>query len=105
MLAVAVSIWCSNWQRSFWWYRNEYSKPSFNNYEPSCFFAYPTWMSGDKVWVTGAVERDKLIASGENLDAISGETILGSLAQGKEVLSQGNELMNSVLGVYSRISW
>jgi Na+-transporting NADH:ubiquinone oxidoreductase subunit B len=49
------------------------------------FFAYPTWMSGDKVWVEGAVERDQLIAAGENLDAISGETILGVLAQGKEV--------------------
>ena len=49
------------------------------------FFAYPTWMSGDKVWVEGAVERDTLIAAGENLDAISGETILGSLAQGNEV--------------------
>jgi Na+-transporting NADH:ubiquinone oxidoreductase subunit B len=41
------------------------------------FFAYPTWMSGDKVWVQGAVER----AGGA--DAISGETILGFLAQGK----------------------
>jgi Na+-transporting NADH:ubiquinone oxidoreductase subunit B len=49
------------------------------------FFAYPTWMSGDKVWVHGAVERDQMIAAGEKLDAISGETILGSLAQGKEV--------------------
>jgi len=49
------------------------------------FFAYPTWMSGDKVWVTGAVERTKEIAAGANLDAISGETILGSLAQGNEV--------------------
>ncbi|RMA57751.1 NADH:ubiquinone reductase (Na(+)-transporting) subunit B [Ulvibacter antarcticus] len=39
------------------------------------FFAYPTWMSGDKVWVHGAVER-----VGQP-DAISGETILGSLAQ------------------------
>ena len=45
------------------------------------FFAYPTWMSGDKVWVHGAVERTKEIASGANVDAISGETILGSLAQ------------------------
>jgi Na+-transporting NADH:ubiquinone oxidoreductase subunit B len=45
------------------------------------FFAYPTWMSGDKVWVEGAVERDQLIAAGENLDAISGETVLGSLAK------------------------
>ncbi|NQV77176.1 MAG: RnfABCDGE type electron transport complex subunit D, partial [Lutibacter sp.] len=50
------------------------------------FFAYPTWMSGDKVWVTGAVERTKEIAAGANLDAISGETILGSLAQGKEIV-------------------
>ncbi|MFT7071843.1 NADH:ubiquinone reductase (Na(+)-transporting) subunit B [Patiriisocius sp. Uisw_017] len=39
------------------------------------FFAYPTWMSGDKVWVTGAVDT-----VGQP-DAISGETILGSLAQ------------------------
>lgn len=39
------------------------------------FFAYPTWMSGDKVWVHGAVER------AGTADAISGETILGSLAQ------------------------
>ena len=35
------------------------------------FFAYPTWMSGDKVWVHGAVER------AGTADAISGETILG----------------------------
>ncbi len=48
------------------------------------FFAYPTWMSGDKVWVTGAVERTQEIAEGANLDAISGETILGSLAQGND---------------------
>lgn len=39
------------------------------------FFAYPTWMSGDKVWVHGAVEK------AGTADAISGETILGSLAQ------------------------
>ncbi|MGB7395938.1 MAG: NADH:ubiquinone reductase (Na(+)-transporting) subunit B [Pricia sp.] len=39
------------------------------------FFAYPTWMSGDKVWVHEAVQR----AGGP--DAISGETILGYLAQ------------------------
>jgi Na+-transporting NADH:ubiquinone oxidoreductase subunit B len=48
------------------------------------FFAYPTWMSGDKVWVSGAVERAKEIANGADLDAISGETILGNLAQGNE---------------------
>ncbi|WP_103071702.1 NADH:ubiquinone reductase (Na(+)-transporting) subunit B [Aquimarina sediminis] len=49
------------------------------------FFAYPTWMSGDKVWVHGAVERANEIAGGAQLDAMSGETVLGSLAQGKEL--------------------
>lgn len=49
------------------------------------FFSYPTWMSGDKVWVTGAVERSKEIMAGAHLDAFSGETILGSLAQGKHL--------------------
>lgn len=39
------------------------------------FFAYPTYMSGNKVWVSEA----------SNVDAISGETILGSLAAGNEV--------------------
>jgi Na+-transporting NADH:ubiquinone oxidoreductase subunit B len=43
------------------------------------FFAYPTWMSGDKVWVAEAVERTG------TADAISGETVLGALAQGQEV--------------------
>ena len=50
------------------------------------FFAYPTWMSGDKVWVNGAVERTNEILAGAKVDAISGETILGSLAQGKEAV-------------------
>lgn len=49
------------------------------------FFAYPTWMTGDKVWVHGAVERDQMIAAGQNLDAMSGETILGGLAQGNSL--------------------
>jgi len=60
------------------------------------FFAYPTWMSGDKVWVHGAVERDQMIAAGENLDAISGETILGSLAQNK---TAGYEVMDMFYGI------
>lgn len=42
------------------------------------FFAYPTWMSGDKVWVYDAVNR------AGTADAISGETILGSYAQNLE---------------------
>ncbi len=60
------------------------------------FFAYPTWMSGDKVWVHGAVERDQMIAAGENLDAISGETILGSLAQNR---GAGYEVMDMFYGI------
>ena len=59
------------------------------------FFAYPTWMSGDKVWVEGAVQRTNDIAAGANLDAISGETILGSLAQNK---AAGYEIMDMFLG-------
>ena len=43
-------------------------------------------MSGDKVWVHGAVERDQSIAAGLNLDAISGETILGAYAQNNSVV-------------------
>ena len=43
------------------------------------FFAYPTWMSGDKVWVHGA--KDGVVQAGST-DAISGETVLGYLAQG-----------------------
>jgi Na+-transporting NADH:ubiquinone oxidoreductase subunit B len=57
------------------------------------FFAYPTWMSGDKVWVHGAVER------AGTPDAISGETILGGLAQGNDVLIAGaNNLWNAFYG-------
>jgi len=50
------------------------------------FFAYPTWMSGDKVWVHGADPRVQNLAEGATPDVISGETILGGLAQGKEIL-------------------
>ena len=39
------------------------------------FFAYPTYMSGNKVWVSDAT----------TIDAISGETILGALAAGEKV--------------------
>ncbi|MBC8769697.1 NADH:ubiquinone reductase (Na(+)-transporting) subunit B [Arenibacter sp. BSSL-BM3] len=53
------------------------------------FFAYPTWMSGDKVWVHQAVD----LAGGP--DAISGETILGYLAQGK-----GAEMSYSVADMF-----
>ncbi|MBZ9632039.1 NADH:ubiquinone reductase (Na(+)-transporting) subunit B [Salegentibacter sp. LM13S] len=39
------------------------------------FFAYPTYMSGNQVWVSEA----------SKVDAVSGETILGSLAAGDNV--------------------
>ncbi|MCF6350100.1 MAG: NADH:ubiquinone reductase (Na(+)-transporting) subunit B [Flavobacteriaceae bacterium] len=51
------------------------------------FFAYPTWMSGDKVWVQGA-----------KADGFSGETILGTLAQGKEV---ANSVLDTFYGFIS----
>lgn len=41
------------------------------------FFAYPTKMSGDKIWVAG----------GETVDAISGETILGVMANNGDISS------------------
>lgn len=44
------------------------------------FFAYPTWMSGDKVWVHEAAER------AGTADAISGETILGTYAQNNSTM-------------------
>lgn len=48
------------------------------------FFAYPTWMSGDKVWVYQARERsEQILAGATDVDAISGETVLGYLAQNK----------------------
>ena len=60
------------------------------------FFAYPTKMSGDKVWVSDA----------SNIDAISGETALGQLAtlvkdkssEATDVLSSSFGLMDSFLG-------
>lgn len=42
------------------------------------FFAYPTYMSGDKIWVMDGI----------NNDAISGATILGDLANMKEGLGE-----------------
>ena len=57
------------------------------------FFAYPTWMSGDKVWVYEAVERTG------TADAISGETILGAYAQNQEVIySNWDKFMGFIPG-------
>ena len=50
------------------------------------FFAYPTWMSGDKVWVHEAVDR-----AGSS-EAISGETILGSYAQNQDIIYSLSEM-------------
>jgi Na+-transporting NADH:ubiquinone oxidoreductase subunit B len=63
------------------------------------FFAYPTWMSGDKVWVEGAVDRDLAIAAGSDLDAISGETLLGYYAKSSQELTvkaaNGSEVLTT----------
>ncbi|MDR9401458.1 MAG: NADH:ubiquinone reductase (Na(+)-transporting) subunit B [Psychroflexus sp.] len=51
------------------------------------FFAYPTYMSGNKVWVSEA----------SNVDTISGETILGALAGGKEVAYNTASMFSGVI--------
>jgi len=51
------------------------------------FFAYPTWMSGDKVWVSDAYTTD----------AISGETILGSLAANESVSYGIMDMFNGII--------
>lgn len=56
------------------------------------FFAYPTWISGDKVWVEGAT---KLAGTP---DAISGETILGNLAQGQTQINVSDAFFGFIPG-------
>jgi Na+-transporting NADH:ubiquinone oxidoreductase subunit B len=51
------------------------------------FFAYPTYMSGNKIWVSEA----------SNVDSISGETILGSLAANKEVTYNAAEMFTGII--------
>lgn len=51
------------------------------------FFAYPTFMSGDKVWVDHATQ----------IDAVSGETILGHLAAGTPVPFEPMEMFSGVI--------
>ncbi|RLJ67337.1 Na+-transporting NADH:ubiquinone oxidoreductase subunit B [Lacinutrix venerupis] len=63
------------------------------------FFAYPTWMSGDKVWVHGADPRVQDLAPGATPDALSGETILGSLAQNNSsMLDSAGDVWNAFYG-------
>jgi Na+-transporting NADH:ubiquinone oxidoreductase subunit B len=59
------------------------------------FFAYPTWMSGDKVWVHDAVNRVG------TADAISGETVLGYYAKaGQELTVKGVNGAADVITTY-----
>lgn len=59
------------------------------------FFAYPTYMSGDKVWVSEA----------SDVAGISGETILGSLAAGNEIAyNSSNMFMGTIPGSISETS-
>jgi Na+-transporting NADH:ubiquinone oxidoreductase subunit B len=51
------------------------------------FFAYPTYMSGNKIWVSEA----------SNVDSISGETILGSLAANKEIAYNTAEMFTGII--------
>tara|TARA_B100000787_G_scaffold39462_1_gene28038 strand:- start:23542 stop:24819 length:1278 start_codon:yes stop_codon:yes gene_type:complete len=59
------------------------------------FFAYPTWMSGDKVWVYDAVNRTS------EADAISGETMLGYYAKsGQELTIRGVNGATDIVTTY-----
>ena len=59
------------------------------------FFAYPTYMSGNKVWVSEA----------SNVDSISGETILGFLAAGQNIdYSVMDMFMGSIPGSIAETS-
>lgn len=51
------------------------------------FFAYPTFMSGNTVWVSEAGK----------LDAVSGETILGKLAAGTEVPYSSMDMFSGLI--------
>tara|TARA_Y100000816_G_C26090404_1_gene576149 strand:- start:604 stop:1761 length:1158 start_codon:yes stop_codon:yes gene_type:complete len=51
------------------------------------FFAYPTYMSGNKVWVSEA----------SMVDGVSGETILGSLAAGQQVSYSMIDMFNGAI--------
>lgn len=51
------------------------------------FFAYPTYMSGDKVWVSEATD----------VAAISGETILGSLAAGNDIAYSSADMFSGFI--------
>lgn len=51
------------------------------------FFAYPTYMSGNKVWVSHA----------SDIDAVSGETILGKLAEGAPLHYNSFEMFSGVI--------
>lgn len=51
------------------------------------FFAYPTYMSGTKVWVSEA----------SNIDAVSGETILGKLAAGTPLHSSTFDMISGII--------
>ncbi|MDT0641677.1 NADH:ubiquinone reductase (Na(+)-transporting) subunit B [Zunongwangia sp. F363] len=51
------------------------------------FFAYPTYMSGNQVWVSNAWE----------VDGVSGETILGTLAAGHDVQYSAMNMFTGVI--------
>jgi Na+-transporting NADH:ubiquinone oxidoreductase subunit B len=51
------------------------------------YFAYPTYMSGNKVWVSEA----------SNIDSISGETILGSLSANKDIAYSSAEMFTGII--------
>lgn len=78
MLAIAVAFGVTIGKEAFGGTGMNFVNPALV-IRAFLFFAYPTSMSGDKVWVLGAKDAAEMGA-----DAFSGETILGYLAQQKE---------------------
>ena len=90
---------CGNHRkRSFWRYRNEYFKSRHLTARAFLFFAYPTKMSGNEVWINTSLEK------GQNVvDGFSGATPLGDAAAGLADKIPGT--MGIIYRRYSRLYW
>lgn len=53
------------------------------------FFAYPAWMSGDQVWISG-------MKAGEAVDGFSGATALGQFAAGETTANIGGQSISAM---------
>ena len=59
------------------------------------FLAYPSWMTGDKVWISKLTKGEGIV------DGFSGETLLGELATGSSeaINNIGDKLQDIIIGI------